>query len=225
MYRAVQDTYADAYIGHLGDSNGSGSNQETLTNILFQHNTVADCIFKAFGCHMVNCIVNVQRDVKKLNAINIPKIINRTGKIGVELGDRCTIRGGTVALLDWKHPASEYSGLPAKAIVVRGDDSIVDTLLVDDDGIDGSVGIQLVGRRRDVQVDCVVVGFQQANELLLVVEDGANTNALDITFRINGMVKPIGGYIKIGAGWTGSIKLIDTTNGKTIALPQGQATK
>ena len=224
-YRAVQDTYADAYIGHLGDTKGEGSNQETLTNVMFQHNTVADCIFKAYGCHMVNCIVNAQRDVKKHDTLNIPNVINQTGKIGVELGPRCTLRGGTVSLLNWKHSSNEFSGLPAKAIVVRGDDCVIDTLLVDEDGIDGSVGIQLAGQRRDVRIDCMVVGFQQANERLLVVDDGAHTNSLDVTFRINGAVKPIDGYVKIGAGWTGSIRLIDTTNGRTIALPQGQATK
>jgi hypothetical protein len=70
-----------------------------------------------------------------------------------------------------------------------------------------------------------VDGFGQPNERLLVAEDAAHTNGLDITFRINGAVKPIDGYVKIGSGWTGSIKLIDTANGRTMALQQGMATK
>jgi hypothetical protein len=225
MFRSVNDTYADAYIGHLGDVKGGGSNQTMLTNCLFQHNTVRDCVFKATGCHLLNCIVNVQRDVKKLNTIDIPGVGSYAGKVGVELGWRCSIRSGQIVLTNWKHPHNEYSGKPAEAIWIRGDDVVLDTMLVDDDGLDGSIGIRTKGARRGLRVDCFVNGFQQPNDRLLIIENAARTNGLDITFRINGAVKPIGGYIQTGPGWTGSIRLIDTSNGKIISLPEGQATK
>jgi hypothetical protein len=225
MFRAVNDTYADSFIGHLGHWKGGGSNQTMLTNCLFQHNTVRDCVFRGISCHLVNCIVNVQRDVNILDAIDLPGIGSYAGKVGVELGSRCSIRSGLVNLMNWKHPNNEYSGKPAEAIWVYGDDVVIDTMLVDDDAIDGSVAIRTKGARRDLRVDCMVHGFQQPNERLLVVEDAAHTNGLDITFRINGAVKPIDGYVKIGAGWTGSIKVIDTASGKTMALQQGMATK
>ena len=219
-YRATQDTYADALIGFWGDGG-----QSVLSNVLFQHNSVRDALLRGGDQHMMNCIINVQREVKAWDMFNVEGMQPFAGKVGVELGDATSIRGGFVALVNWKHPSNEYSGRPSEAIWVRGDGCVIDTHLIDSDGIDGSIGIRTKGERRGLIVDCIVNGFHQPNERLLVVEDAAHTNGLDITFRINGVVKPIDGYVKIGSGWTGSIKLIDTANGRTMVLQQGMATK
>ena len=216
QYRAVNDTYADAFVGHLGDWQGGGSNQSTLTNVLFQHNTVADCVFKATGCHLNNCIVNVQRDVKQWNTIDLPGIITRTGKIGVVLGTRCSIRGGTVELCGYKHTSHEYSGKPATAIVVWGDDVVIDTYLVDDDGVDGSIGIEMQGDRRCLRADCIVTGFHEPAARIFVAK--GKCNGIDLTFRLDHMAKPPAGYIDVRPDFTGSIRLIDTSTGKTVAL-------
>lgn len=218
-YRAVNDTYADALIGYWGDGG-----QCVLTNVLFQHNTIRDTLLRGGDQHLVNCIVNVQREVKT-NVFNVPGMQSFAGKVGIELGDACSIRGGYIALLDWKHPVNEYSGRPAEAIWIMGDGTVVDTNLSESDKIDGSVGVRVKGPRRGVRIDCNVRGFQSPKDRILVVDDAAHTSGLDITLRINGAVKPIGGYIDIGAGWTGSIRLMDTSNGKTMTLPEGQATK
>jgi hypothetical protein len=219
-YRATQDTYADALIGFWGDGG-----QAVLSNVLFQHNSIRDALLRGGDQHLMNCIVNVQREVKDWKVFNVDGMQSFAGKVGVEMGSGASIRGGFVALVNWKHPANEYTGRPAEAIWVRGDGCVIDTHLFDRDDIDGSIGIRTKGGRRGLRVDCFVHGFQQPNERLLVVEDAARTNGLDITFRINGIVKPIDGYIKTGPGWTGSIRLFDTATGKTMALPQGQGTK
>jgi hypothetical protein len=219
-YRAVQDTYADALIGYWGDGGES-----VLTNVLFQHNTVRDALLRGGDQHMVNCIVKVQREVKTGQTFSVPGMQVYARKVGVELGGECSLRGGLVQLTGWKHPLNEFSGQPAEAIWVTGDGCVIDTHLIDGDGIDGSIGIRTKGARRNLRVDCIADGFQQPNERILVVDDAAHTNGLDITLRINGAVKPIRGYIDIGAGWTGSIRLIDTANGKTMSLPQGEGSK
>lgn len=218
-YRATQDTYADSLIGFWGDGG-----QAVLSNVLFQHNSVRDALLRGGDQHLSNCIINVQREVKQWDVFNVEGMQPFFGKVGVEMGGGASIRGGYVALVNWKHPVHELSGRPAEAIWVRENGCVIDTHLYDRDEIDGSIGIRVKGARNGLRVDCVTEGFHQPKERLLVVEDAANTNGLDITFRINGAVKPIDGYIKIGPGWTGSIRLIDTANGKTMALPQGQAT-
>jgi hypothetical protein len=232
-YRAVNDTYADALVGYYGDVKVGGSHQSMLTNVLFQHNMVRDCVFGGVSCHLMNCIVNIQKDVNEWNTINIPGVITRStvgpgnAKVGVELGSRCSIRGGVVSLVDWLHPLHTPSGKPCECIrIVRGSELVViDTSLVDDQDIDGATGVHIVGPCRGLRIDCVVHGFQLPAERLLVIDDAAHTNGLDVTFRVDGAVKPIEGYIKTGPNWTGSIKLIDTANGKITELPQGKATK
>ena len=231
-YRAVNDTYADALIGYFGDVKVAGSNQTTLTNVLFQHNMVRDCVFGATSCHLMNCIVNVQKDVNEWNAIDIPGVITRStvgpgnAKAGVELASRCSIRGGVITLVDWVHPMHTPSGKPCECVRIARDSELVviDTSLVDNQHVDGATGVHIVGSCSGLKVDCVVYGFQLPDSRLLVIDDPAHTNGLDITFRINGATKPIDGYIRTGPGWTGSIKVIDTANGKTMVLPQGQAT-
>jgi hypothetical protein len=232
-YRAVNDTYADSLVGYYGGVRVAGSHQTTLTNVLFQHNTVRDCVFGATSGHLMNCVVNIQKDVNEWNTIEIPGLITRStvgpgnAKVGVELGSRCSIRGGVVNLTDWCHPAHKPSGKPCECIrIAKGSDLVVvDTLLVDDQEIDGATGVHVVGPCRGLKVDCVVYGFRLPAERLLVVDDATHSDGLDITFRVNGIVKPIEGYVKTGPDWTGSIKLIDTANGKTTVLPQGKATK
>jgi hypothetical protein len=231
-YRATQDTYADSLIGYFGDVKVAGSHQTTLTNVLFQHNTVRDCVFGATGGQLMNCIVNIQEDVTEWNTIDIPGVITRStvgernAKAGIEMGSRCSIRGGLVELAKWHHPAHTPSGKPCECVRIASGTqlAVINTLLVDGQGIDGAVGVHTVGPCHGLTIDCVVVGFELPADRLLVVDDAAHTN-VDITFRINGAAKRIGGYIDIGAGWTGSIRLIDTANGKTMTLPQGKATK
>lgn len=229
-YRAVNDTYADSLIGYFGDVKVAGSHQTILTNVLFQHNMVCDCLLAATSGHLVNCIVNVQRDVNEWNSIDIPGVLKRStkedGKPGVVLASRCSIRGGVVTLVDWLHPVHTPSGKPCECVrIARGSELVVvDTSLVDNQNVDGAIGVRIAGPCSGLKVDCVAYGFKLPASRLLVIDDPAHTNGLDITFRINGATKPIGGYISTGAGWTGSIKVIDTATGKTMVLPQGKAT-
>jgi hypothetical protein len=118
------------------------------------------------------------------------------------------------------------SGKPCECVrIARGSELVViDTSLVDNQHVDGATGVHIVGPCSGLKVDCVTYGFQLPDSRLLVIDDPTHTNGLDITFRINGATKPIDGYIRTGPGWTGSIKVIDTANGKTMVLPQGKAT-
>lgn len=234
QFRMNGGTIADSLVGYFGDVKGQGSNQSTFTNVLFQHNMVRDCVFTCTSGHLVNCIVNVQEDVIDWNTIDIPGVITRStvgkgnAKVGVELNSRCSIRGGVVELEKWhlvdKDTGKDLntpSGRPCEAIRVMPNSELVviDTLLVDGQGINGAVGIHIVGPCHGLKIDCMVYGFDQPNSRLLVIDDPAHVTGLDVTFRVKA-VKPFSGYV---TGSTGSVKIIDTASGKTIPAPQGKA--
>lgn len=72
----------------------------------------------------------------------------------------------------------------------------------------------------------MVDGFTLPADRLLVIDDPAHTSGLDVTYRVKNFGKKTtaSDFIKTGPDWTGSIKLIDTSTGKTVTLPQGRAT-
>ena len=215
-YRATLDTYADALVGYWGDGG-----QAVLSGVLFQHNPVRDALLRGGDQHLANCIINVQREVKNWNAFNVDGWQPYYGKVGVEMGYGASIRGGYVSLVNWKHPLDEVTGRPSEAIWVNEDKCVIDTHIYDRDDVDGSVAIRVKGKRKGLRVDCMTEGFDRPQDRLLVVEDGANARGLDITFRVDKFVKPVNGYIDIAAGWTGSIRVVDTA-GKSHPLVQGR---
>jgi hypothetical protein len=226
-FRATNDTYADAYIGFFGDVKSSGSNQNVLTNCLFQHNTTRDVVFRASGCHLVGCVINVQRDVQTYNQFTraLPGINYADKKVGAQIdGERCSIRGGTVELLDFKHPAHEYTGDASEAIWINGDLCTVETVLVDYDGVNGSIGIRVLGACKGLKIDCMTYGFHQSNDRIIVFHPTLVSNAIDVTLRVSGITtKSIDDYVDIGSGWTGSFKVINTTTGATTTFVEGSA--
>jgi hypothetical protein len=225
-FRATNDTYADAYIGFLGDIKSSGSNQSVLTNVLFQHNTSRDVVFRASGCHLVGCVINVQRDVEQYNqfADVLPDIVYKS-KVGVQIdGERCSIRDGSVELLDWAHNLHTKTGNPSEAIWINGDLCTVDTVLVDYDGVNGSIGIRVSGARHGLKIDCMTYGFHESSDRIIVFQPTLSCKAIDVTLRVSGITtKLIDDYVDLGAGWTGSFKVINTTTGTTTTFVEGSA--
>lgn len=214
-FRATQDTYADSFVGFLGDWQGSGANQTILTNVLFQHNTAADCVFKASGCHMVNCIVNVMRDEQKYNTFNLPGFWSSSRKFGVYLGSRCSIEGGTVELL--KFSTHALSGNGAEAVWVAGDDCVIQTHFVDDDGIEGSTVARIKGGRRNLKIEATLTGFSQHGDRILVFDENASVNGLDETIRVDGS-RPVTEYVDASADWHGTATVIDTKHNVTMTI-------
>jgi hypothetical protein len=242
-FRALNDTYADAFIGYYGGIVGGGSNQGVLTNVLTQHNLIRDIVFRASGCGMVNCVVNIQKAVSDWTDINIETHNGNSvhdivrsidgadeAKVGVELGDRCYIRGGTVEFEDYYLVGVHTpSGDPCEGIWVTGGSSLVtiETNIIDNHAIDGAVATRLKSSAftpiKGVYIDCPTYGFHQNNSRLLAVDSGSHADGLDITYRLDYMAKPASGYVDIGSGWTGSIRLIDESTGEETSLHEGRA--
>lgn len=216
-YRSQADTFADSLVGFLGDGGNA-----TICNTLFQHNAVRDCVFRGGVQHLSDCLIYCQREVKEFPAFIVPGLPEFYAKVGVELGDECSLTGGLVELTDWKHPANEYSGRPAEAIWVNGDDVRIATLLKDNDGIDGSIGIRVKRAVRNLRIDCTVVGFHDKNARIIVFDD-PHCKGMDITLRVNGYQKPIDDYIDVAAGWTGTLKLVNTASGAVKTFTKGSA--
>ncbi len=224
-FRATNDTYADAFVGYL--ANGA-SNQGVLTNCLFQHNTARDVVFTsgAIGCHLVGCVVNVQREVEGGDFVGAsPAIPAYTGKVGIQIdAERCSIRGGTVELYDWAHPLHTKTGDASEAIWINADLCTVETVLVDNDGVNGSIGIRVLGARKGLKIDCTTSGFHQSSDRIIVFNTTLAQKAIDVTLRVSGITtKDIDNYVDIGVGWTGSFRVVNTATGETISFVEGTA--
>lgn len=196
-FRQHGGTYADGFIGYLGDIKGQGSNQTLLNGTHFQHLLNASVVFRATGGRMANCIVNVPLNTKEWPRFAAPDGRTYDGTVGVVLDERCSILGGVIELSPWLNidsstgkPINAPSGKPATAIRVLGDNVTIETDLVDWDGLDGSIGIEIVGPRKNVKINCNVCGgFDQPHDRLLLVDDPKNCTGLDVTFRrANGKV-------------------------------------
>lgn len=229
--RFLQDTYADSFIGYL-----AYGWQDTLTNILSQHNTVRDILLLGNTQSMVNCVVNVQKAVNEHTGLDISGVITRScvpyasgfRKVGVEVGDVCSIRGGLINLVDWVHPNHTASGQPSECVWINDAATgvVVDTALVDGQGINGAVGVRVKGSVKSCKIDITTQGFAGALSKLLVVDNASSCDGLDVTLRItdNTSGKTLADYVDIGTGWTGvPIKMIDAFNGTYTELAVGSA--
>lgn len=219
-FRSTQDTFADSLIGYYGDTKAGGSGQTTIVNGHFQHDSVWDVVFFGWACKLENCTLNVQREVVANSRFRIPGFPEYDSKGGVLLaGNEGSIRGCDISLRDWKHPLNQYTGRAVPAVVVWADDcEITDSNLVDADGLDGSVAVEIAGQRSGLKIDCTVRGFTQANERLISFAQGARCSGLDATFRIRGGERPITTYIDAGADWSGTWKVIDRSTHTTCTV-------
>ncbi len=217
-YRSNHDTAADAYLGALCDA------ESKFIGTFFQHNLIRDCVLRGGNCELHACTVNVQREAKEANSFNVPGLPAYSGKAGIQLdGGDGRVLDCLIVLTNWIHPAHTRSGNAASAVIVNAPNCTIRSKLFETDGVDGSRGIVVTANADNLVVDCEVVGFQEPGDRILVVQDAANTKGLDITLNIKGAVKPVGDYIDIGAGWTGTIRLIDTATGRVFKLPEGKA--
>ncbi len=191
----------------------------------------------------MNCIVNVQKHTNENNSLSlttdyrdesylwIERETTGSGnaKVGVELAGACWIRGGIVCLYDFVHPANTASGNPSECIWVRGfgflnQNSVIETQLVDSQGIDGAVGIRIKDAVQGLKIDITTQGFHDPNSRLLIVDNPSDCTGLDITIRCGGneASKSFADYVDIGSGWQGStLRFFDQKNGTLTQLESG----
>ena len=148
MFRSVNDTFADSPIGFWGDGGDC-----SITNALFQNDAIRCAVLRGGWQNIYNSRIRVQRNVKEFPKFSVPGMQEYDGTVGVEVGGGCSIVGGRVVLTNWKHPLHNLSGKPSEAVWIVGDDTVVDTHIVDADDIDGSVAIRIKDKRRGCKVD------------------------------------------------------------------------
>lgn len=216
QYRSTADTIADAILGALCDA------QSKFTAAMSQHCYVRNFVLRGGDCELNGCTVNVQLAAKEITSFNVPGFTVYSGLAGIEIvGDGARIRGGHVVLTNWIHPLNTASGNAAIGIILGASDCIIDTNLIDGDGLDGSTGIYIPGQRHNIVINSNTRGFHDQSARILDMP--GKYTALDITLRMDGFKKPIGDYIDLAPGWTGSIRLIDTSTGKVHSLTEGRA--
>lgn len=235
QFRSSNDTFADALVGYLGDTVGGGSAQAVISNALFQHNLIRDVVFRTWACRLVDCVINVQKQATVHNQFSISPItwVSLNGgthkKVGVQFdGNENSISGSVVELNTYIAP-NTASGVPAEAIWINGDScKVVDTYIVDADGVNASIGIRILGTRSDVKIDATFRGFADANAKCLIIDSPGNCVGLDIKLRIpvgsGGSAKTtLAEYVTIGTTYKGRIELINTTTGAVTTYVDGVA--
>jgi hypothetical protein len=97
-------------------------------------------------------------------------------------------------------------------------------VLVDNDSVNGSIGVRVLGARKGLKIDCMTVGFHQSIDRIIVFHPTLECKGLDITLRISGITtKGIDDYVDIWSGWTGSFRVINTETGETTDFVEGSA--
>lgn len=226
-HRAVLDIFADALIGYYGGCDGPGSGQSVLVNCVFQHNLIRDVVFRAFGCQLIGCTVNVALASKQRPIFDVAGFPMLGGRVGVQLdGPEGEILGGSVELFDEIHSGNTPNGDPASCVFVSGDNCKIETKLVDGDKLEGSRGIVAalpIGDAKThciqgLRIDCGFRGFAGKADRLFDILPGVTINGLDAKFSGDLSGKPIGDWLPNQRQYSGRIELFDTKSGRPFTV-------
>lgn len=209
-YRSVNDVFADSYNGLVVDVNNA-----QITNGFFQHNPQFDVRFTGPGSELHGCVVFAMASTSEY-----------PNKVSISLeAERCAVLDGTLELLNYAVGHTQSGA--AIGIQVKGDKCTIRTRLVDEDTIDGTTAILIDGPRNGTRIDCRVHNFEGEHDRLLKatatmpackdIQAEFHGNFADIDdpgTESSGLKK----YLDLGAGWTGTIKFVNMSDGETVTI-------
>jgi hypothetical protein len=212
-FRGNGDIYADSYYGVL-----CGGSVCEFSNCYLQHNTFRDVKFTGAGNELHGCVINA-----------MPRTEEYPNTVSVEfVSERCGMFGGTLEMTG--DPLHLMNPTPSVGIRISGDNCRVETRLIDDDDLNGTIGIHIAAAVEGSDLDIRTWGFHQSNERIVKVDIGVVPKGVRWVFRGEGIdtvgtteTDGIRKYIDIDANWTGSIEFVDTTTGARIPLTEGAA--
>ena len=218
---SVGNVYAD---GHFGIRN-TGSAGNFVGDFMYR-NATRDMYINGPTCKASAC------DIKMMPKVDQSGHDSITGRYGLQVttsGDYFSFIGGRIEMTADTKSGTTNPVVADAAISWAGDQGILDTRLLDNDGFNGSIGLVIPSAVKGFKVRLECYGFHDATAKIFQMEGGAasGSSGLDLEFRINDVDagKAIADYFTIDAGWEGRIKIIDCAAGQAteVELTEGQA--
>ena len=165
-FRSTNDTMADAAIGYLGNTHGSGSGYAVLRGVHLQHNHVRAAILRSGPVTMTGCIIQVPQQINNARFAGIiPRLPDYEGCVGLDVqAPWVSVTGGSITLTHYHHGSWPGPFTAAEAVWLRAldwgpwaaDFCTIECPLLDADRLNGSIGIRVTGPRKGVRVNCPI---------------------------------------------------------------------
>jgi hypothetical protein len=237
-WRSVEDTFADAPIGLWIANYNDGPR---ITQVLFHHNWGKDIHIQANRTTISDSTINAAlkrtetafSETVHLPYDTTPRTFSEDGNASVVI-DSSTGGGDDVSFTNSQCTFTDYqSGTPANDakdlfVLASGcDRGNFDNIRISDgDGLNGNRLWVVTNAVSGLRIRAELTYTPNAADRLLVFSsaDATNVEALDIEIRGPGLdtANP-GNNIDLDDGWTGSIKLINTTTGAESSISEGAA--